>query len=386
MIRQRRTASASTSAARSPTAPSSARTGRSATGKVADDARPIAHAASSRRSRRRRRGSGCRSTSCSAQAERVVHGTTTGTNALITRAGAKRRPGHHRRPRRRDRRHEGRGPARRPGRRPPARHAAHRQARAARRRARWSSEVTERIDFEGEVIVAARRGVGARRRSRGSLDGGVDALTVSLLWSPRNAAHEQRVVAARPRAPPGAVRHRGVGDLRARRRVRADDDRRHQLVHRPAHGRLRRGDRGRRRASAATPAASCTRSARAARSPPRRPSARRSARCTRAPSAARWAARSWRSGWASRTSSSPTWAARRSTSASSAAARPTCASSSVLERFEIALPMVVRRLDRRRRRQHRVARRLGRAAGRPAARRAPTRGPRATAAAAPSRP
>ena len=46
---------------------------------------------------------------------------------------------------------------------------------------------------------------------------------------------------------------------------------------------LRRGDRDAARASAATPAGSCTRSARAARSPPTRPSARRSAPCTRAP-------------------------------------------------------------------------------------------------------
>jgi N-methylhydantoinase A/oxoprolinase/acetone carboxylase beta subunit/N-methylhydantoinase B/oxoprolinase/acetone carboxylase alpha subunit len=61
------------------------------------------------------------------------------------------------------------------------------------------AEVVERIDFEGDVIVPLDEDsvLAALERLEG-----VEALTVSLLWSVRNDAHEQRVAAlARERRP-----------------------------------------------------------------------------------------------------------------------------------------------------------------------------------------
>lgn len=53
-------------------------------------------------------------------------------------------------------------------------------------------EVVERVDFKGEVIVPLDEDR-ARRSIRGLLDQGVEAFAVSLLWSFRNAGHEQRL-------------------------------------------------------------------------------------------------------------------------------------------------------------------------------------------------
>jgi N-methylhydantoinase A len=135
-----------------------------------------------------------------AQAERIVHGTTTGTNALITRAGA--RVGL-------------------------VTTAGHGDAIAIMKGAgrlagldgdvlldlagtnkpeqivprTLVAEVNERIDFEGEVIVDLDAASAEQALER-LADSGVDALTVSLIWSPRNDAHEQRVAAlARERHP-----------------------------------------------------------------------------------------------------------------------------------------------------------------------------------------
>ena len=69
---------------------------------------------------------------------------------------------------------------------------------------------------------------------------GVEALTISFLWSAANSAHEHRAreLALRGRARP--LRLVRLGPQLEDGRVRAHDDRRHELLHRPADGRLRR--------------------------------------------------------------------------------------------------------------------------------------------------
>jgi len=127
------------------------------------------------------------------QADRIVHGTTTGTNALITREGA------------------------RVGLLTTAGHGdAIAIMKGAGRLAGLDgevlldlphtdkpeplvprtlvAEVTERIDFEGDVVVALDE-ASAQRGLEQLVADGATAVTVSLLWSPRNDAHEQRVAA-----------------------------------------------------------------------------------------------------------------------------------------------------------------------------------------------
>ncbi len=53
-------------------------------------------------------------------------------------------------------------------------------------------EVTERIDRDGNVVVALDED-GARAAIRALLDDGVRAIAVSLLWSFRNPTHELRI-------------------------------------------------------------------------------------------------------------------------------------------------------------------------------------------------
>src|SRR5439155_720329 len=130
--------------------------------------------------------------------DRLVHGTTTGTNALITRAGA------------------------RVGLLTTAGHGdAIRIMKGAGRLAGVSGErmldvagsrkptplvaradvveVVERVDFAGDVVAPLDEESLVAGLDR--LDG-VEALTVSLLWSVRNDAHEQRAVElARERRP-----------------------------------------------------------------------------------------------------------------------------------------------------------------------------------------
>ncbi len=55
-------------------------------------------------------------------------------------------------------------------------------------------EVTERIDFRGETIIALDEDE-VRAQVQALLDDGVEAIAVCLLWSFRNPAHEQRVAA-----------------------------------------------------------------------------------------------------------------------------------------------------------------------------------------------
>jgi N-methylhydantoinase A len=56
------------------------------------------------------------------------------------------------------------------------------------------AEVVERIDFEGDVIVALDESSVLAALDRLAAEG-IDALTVSLMWSVRNDSHEQRVAA-----------------------------------------------------------------------------------------------------------------------------------------------------------------------------------------------
>jgi N-methylhydantoinase A len=143
---------------------------------------------------------GCSLDELLARTDRIVHGTTTGTNALITREGASvgliTTGGHG------DAIAIMKGAGRlagldgeflldlahtdKPAQLVPRTHVA---------------EVTERVDFEGEVVVALDE-ASALGAIGQLVESGVEALTVSLLWSPRNDAHEQRVAAlARERHP-----------------------------------------------------------------------------------------------------------------------------------------------------------------------------------------
>jgi N-methylhydantoinase A len=134
------------------------------------------------------------------QADRIVHGTTTGTNALITREGAKvglvTTNGHG------DAIAIMKGAGRLAGldgdRLLDMPHTDKPEQLVTRS---LVTEVTERIDFEGEVVVGLDDDSASTAVAR-LADAGVEALTVSLLWSPRNDAHEQRVVQlARERHP-----------------------------------------------------------------------------------------------------------------------------------------------------------------------------------------
>jgi N-methylhydantoinase A len=55
-----------------------------------------------------------------------------------------------------------------------------------------AKEVTERIDYAGDVLVALDEGE-ARQAIRELLDAGIQAIAVSLLWSFRNPVHERRI-------------------------------------------------------------------------------------------------------------------------------------------------------------------------------------------------
>jgi N-methylhydantoinase A len=55
------------------------------------------------------------------------------------------------------------------------------------------AEVVERVDFEGDVLVDLNETSALLALERLAA-AGIDALTVSLLWSVRNDAHEQRIV------------------------------------------------------------------------------------------------------------------------------------------------------------------------------------------------
>ncbi|RZK95910.1 MAG: hydantoinase/oxoprolinase family protein [Rhodococcus sp. (in: high G+C Gram-positive bacteria)] len=57
---------------------------------------------------------------------------------------------------------------------------------------RHALEVTERLDRDGNVVVALDED-SARRAIRALLDDGISAIAVSLLWSFRNPVHEQRI-------------------------------------------------------------------------------------------------------------------------------------------------------------------------------------------------
>jgi N-methylhydantoinase A len=55
-----------------------------------------------------------------------------------------------------------------------------------------AKEVTERIDYAGDVLVALDEGE-ARQAIRELLDAGIHSIAVSLLWSFRNPVHERRI-------------------------------------------------------------------------------------------------------------------------------------------------------------------------------------------------
>ncbi|HZZ50744.1 MAG TPA: hydantoinase/oxoprolinase family protein [Pseudonocardia sp.] len=127
-----------------------------------------------------------------ARAQGVAHGTTTGTNALLTRTGGRvgllTTSGH------RDMTHFMKGSGRLAG-TPPERvldlpNTDKPDPLVPKRLIR---EVVERIDFEGEVIVPLDEH-SVREALRELVTQGVDAIAVSLLWAPLNDVHERRVV------------------------------------------------------------------------------------------------------------------------------------------------------------------------------------------------
>jgi N-methylhydantoinase A len=130
--------------------------------------------------------------------ERLVHGTTTGTNALITRSGARvglvTTAGHG------DAIRIQKGAGRLAGVSGERMLDLAGSTKAEPLVARHDVvEVVERIDFEGDVIVPLDEASASAALER--LDG-IEALTVSLLWSVRNDVHERRLVQlARERRP-----------------------------------------------------------------------------------------------------------------------------------------------------------------------------------------
>jgi N-methylhydantoinase A len=73
-----------------------------------------------------------------------------------------------------------------------------------------TEEVAERIDYAGRVLLPLDE-EDARRAIRHLLDQGVEAIAISLLWSFRNPAHEQRLAAlVREMAPEMSVSAGGV--------------------------------------------------------------------------------------------------------------------------------------------------------------------------------
>jgi N-methylhydantoinase A len=130
--------------------------------------------------------------------DRLVHGTTTGTNALITRGGARvglvTTAGHG------DAIRIMKGAGRLAGVSGERMLDLAGSSKPTQLVARHDvAEVVERVDFEGDVIVPLDESSVAAGLDRLAH---VDALTVSLLWSVRNDAHEQRIVElARARRP-----------------------------------------------------------------------------------------------------------------------------------------------------------------------------------------
>jgi N-methylhydantoinase A len=134
------------------------------------------------------------------QADRIVHGTTTGTNALITREGA--RVGLVTTAGQGDAIAIMKGAGRLAGLDGDVLldlpHTDKPEQLVPRT---LVTEVAERIDFEGDVVVALDEASATHALEHLAADG-ITALTVSLLWSPRNDAHEQRVAElARERHP-----------------------------------------------------------------------------------------------------------------------------------------------------------------------------------------
>ncbi len=115
-----------------------------------------------------------------ARCRRLVHGTTTGTNAIVSRDGAGRTAGL-----------------------PPDEllnisETYKPQPLIPRNRV---IEIPERIDVDGEEIVALDEDA-VRIAARQLRDGGVEAIAVSFLWSVKNPGHEQRAVAIIAEAVP----------------------------------------------------------------------------------------------------------------------------------------------------------------------------------------
>ena len=223
----------------------------------------------------------------------------------------------------------------------------------------------------------ARRGGAAARRSPSST---CEAVAVCLLWGFRHPEHERRVAelaaeVARRRPRLDLARDgRGVPRVRALRH----DDRRRRPVS-PAAPLSRAADRAPARGRAARPRDHALERRRGRRRDRRARTAR--GPCSRGRPAARWrgAAAAWP---APATPSGWTWAARRATCrwCSDGAAAVTGGPRGRRPRAGAADGR--RAHGRRRRRQHRLARRRRGAARRPAVGRAPTRARPATAAAA----
>ena len=123
--------------------------------------------------------------------ERLVHGTTTGTNAIVSRDGARTgliaTSGH------RDIMFLMGGGGRTSGlTAEQALHVPSTDKPEPLVPKKLVVEVSERIDVDGEIVVPLDE-EGARDAIRQLVDSGVDAIAISLLWSVKNDAHELRV-------------------------------------------------------------------------------------------------------------------------------------------------------------------------------------------------
>ena len=126
-----------------------------------------------------------------AKCERVVHGTTTGTNALITRSGAA--VGMLTTTGFRDMVHMMNGAGRLVGlASDQIMDASTSDKPKALLPKRLIREVVERVDFEGDVIVPLDED-SVRSAVRELAGEGVEAVVISLIWSMRHPAHEQRI-------------------------------------------------------------------------------------------------------------------------------------------------------------------------------------------------
>jgi N-methylhydantoinase A len=173
---------------------------------------------------------GCTLESVMVRCVLLVHGTTTGTNAIVERRGAATgllaTRGHD------DVMFIMKGQGRTSGLSPDEAldvHATYRPEPLVPRK--MIRPVTERIDGDGEVIVPLDED-GVRDAVRELVAAGAQALTISFLWSTMNSTHERRAREIAAEVAPELFISCGSDPVDPDRRVRTYDDRGDELLHR----------------------------------------------------------------------------------------------------------------------------------------------------------